>query len=80
MQPLLGKTAVTTGASSGVGLACAKALLGAGAEAILINGRHTALGVVNEDELAQLAVFLASPAAAKMTGRALSMTGGISAL
>jgi 2-hydroxycyclohexanecarboxyl-CoA dehydrogenase len=39
-----------------------------------------ALGVVNKDELAQLAVFLASPAAAKMTGQALSMTGGISAL
>ena len=39
-----------------------------------------ALGVVNKDELAQLAVLLASPAAAKMTGQALSMTGGISAL
>ena len=38
------------------------------------------LGVVNKDELAELAVFIASPAAAKMTGQAISMTGGISAL
>jgi NAD(P)-dependent dehydrogenase (short-subunit alcohol dehydrogenase family) len=42
--------------------------------------RMAALGVVNKDELAGLAVFLASPAAAKITGQAISMTGGISAL
>ena len=39
-----------------------------------------ALGVVSKEELAGLAVFLASPAAAKITGQAISMTGGISAL
>ena len=39
-----------------------------------------ALGVVSKDELAALVVFLASPAAAKITGQAISMTGGISAL
>lgn len=39
-----------------------------------------ALGVVNKDEIAALVVFLASPAAAKMTGQAISLTGGISAL
>jgi NAD(P)-dependent dehydrogenase (short-subunit alcohol dehydrogenase family) len=38
------------------------------------------LGVVSKDELAALVVFLASPAAAKITGQAISMTGGISAL
>jgi len=38
------------------------------------------LGIVTKDELAGLAVFLASPAAAKITGQAVSMTGGISAL
>ena len=38
------------------------------------------LGVVNKYELAELAVFIASPASAKMTGQAISMTGGISAL
>jgi gluconate 5-dehydrogenase len=38
------------------------------------------LGLVSVPDLAELAVFLASPAAGKMTGQALSMTGGISAL
>jgi 2-hydroxycyclohexanecarboxyl-CoA dehydrogenase len=39
-----------------------------------------ALGVVTKEDLAGLVVFLASPAAAKITGQAISMTGGISAL
>jgi 2-hydroxycyclohexanecarboxyl-CoA dehydrogenase len=38
------------------------------------------LGLVNMTDLAEIAVFLASPAATKMTGQALSVTGGISAL
>jgi 2-hydroxycyclohexanecarboxyl-CoA dehydrogenase len=38
------------------------------------------LGLVNTTDLAEIAVFLASPAATKMTGQALSITGGISAL
>lgn len=42
--------------------------------------KMAALGIVSKEELAGLAVFLASPAAAKMTGQAISMTGGISAL
>jgi NAD(P)-dependent dehydrogenase (short-subunit alcohol dehydrogenase family) len=42
--------------------------------------KMAALGVVDKTELAGLAVFLASPAAAKITGQAISMTGGISAL
>jgi NAD(P)-dependent dehydrogenase (short-subunit alcohol dehydrogenase family) len=42
--------------------------------------RLAQLGVVTKDELAGLVVFLASPAAAKITGQAISMTGGISAL
>jgi len=37
------------------------------------------LGVVEADEVAELAVFLASPAAAKITGQAISINGGISA-
>ena len=36
------------------------------------------LGVVEADELAQLAVFLASPEAAKISGQCISMNGGIS--
>ena len=42
--------------------------------------KMAALGVVSKEELAGLAVFLASPAAAKITGQAISMAGGISAL
>jgi 2-hydroxycyclohexanecarboxyl-CoA dehydrogenase len=37
------------------------------------------LGVAQADDLADLAVFLASPAAAKITGQAISANGGISA-
>ena len=37
------------------------------------------LGVVTPKEIAALAVFLASPAAAKITGQAISVNGGISA-
>ena len=37
------------------------------------------LGVVNAEEMAELIVFLASPAAAKLTGQAISLNGGISA-
>jgi NAD(P)-dependent dehydrogenase (short-subunit alcohol dehydrogenase family) len=38
------------------------------------------LGVVTKEELAGLVTFLASPAAAKITGQAISITGGISAV
>jgi 2-hydroxycyclohexanecarboxyl-CoA dehydrogenase len=38
------------------------------------------LGLVSMTDLAEVAVFLASPAASKMTGQALSATGGICAL
>jgi NAD(P)-dependent dehydrogenase (short-subunit alcohol dehydrogenase family) len=38
-----------------------------------------ALGVVGPDDLAQMAVYLASPAAARLTGQAISINGGISA-
>ena len=40
--------------------------------------KMASLGVVEAEELAELAVFLASPAAAKMTGQCISMNGGIS--
>lgn len=38
-----------------------------------------ALGVVAPDDLAELALFLASPAAARITGQAISANGGVSA-
>ena len=37
------------------------------------------LGVAEPDDLAGLIVFLASPAAARLTGQAISVNGGISA-
>ena len=40
--------------------------------------KMASLGVVEADELAQLAVFLASPEAAKLSGQCISMNGGIS--
>ena len=36
------------------------------------------LGVVEPEDLAALAVYLASPAAAKLSGQAISLNGGIS--
>lgn len=41
--------------------------------------KRARLGVVSPKDIAPLAVFLASPAAARMTGQALSVNGGISA-
>lgn len=38
------------------------------------------LGVAEPEDLAELAAFLASPAAAKITGQTVSVTGGISAI
>ena len=38
------------------------------------------LGVATADDLANLIVFLASPASAKITGQTISVTGGISAI
>jgi 2-hydroxycyclohexanecarboxyl-CoA dehydrogenase len=37
------------------------------------------LGVVDADDMAELITFLAGPAAAKLTGQAISLNGGISA-
>lgn len=42
-------------------------------------GKMASLGIAVADDLADLAVFLASPAARKITGQAISANGGISA-
>ena len=39
MRPLQGKTVLITGGTAGIGKACAEAMLTAGAEAVVINGR-----------------------------------------
>jgi len=38
------------------------------------------LGVVQPEDLAAMAVFLAGPEGAKITGQTISITGGISAI
>ena len=38
------------------------------------------LGVVQADDIAETAAFLASPAARRITGQTISVTGGISAI
>jgi 2-hydroxycyclohexanecarboxyl-CoA dehydrogenase len=52
MRPLQGKTALITGGTAGIGNACAEAMLEAGAEAVVINGRNRDRG---ERALAALA-------------------------
>ena len=42
--------------------------------------KMAALGVVTPDDIAEMVVFLASPASAKTTGQTISITGGISAI
>lgn len=42
--------------------------------------KQAALGVPDADDIAALAVFVASPAAGKLTGQAISVNGGISAV
>lgn len=42
--------------------------------------KMASLGVVEPEDLAEIINFLASPASARMTGQAISVTGGISAI
>ena len=42
--------------------------------------KMAALGVVTPEDIAEMVVFLASPAAARVTGQTISITGGISAI
>ncbi|MGO4669710.1 SDR family oxidoreductase [Bosea sp. 2YAB26] len=64
-QELAGKVAAITGAASGIGLACAKRLLAAGARVVLVDRDSEALGRVTESlgaEAIPLVVDLADPA------------------
>ena len=42
-------------------------------------GKLANLGVVMPEDMAELILFLCGPGAAKLTGQAISMNGGISA-
>jgi len=74
LKPSAGKACLITGSTAGIGYAIAQALkLFARAEKMA----HP--GVAEPGDLAALSVFLASPAASKITGQAISVNGGISA-
>ena len=49
MRPLQGKTVLITGGTAGIGKACAKAMLAAGAEAVVINGRERDILLANAE-------------------------------
>ena len=74
-QALAGKVSLVTGSTSGIGLGIARALAAAGSE-IFLNGFGKPQEVADVEELGALAVFLASDAAASITGIALPVDGG----
>ena len=66
---------LVTRSTSGIGLGIARALAAAGSE-IFLNGFGKPQEVADVEELGALAVFLASDAAASITGIALPVDGG----
>jgi ribitol 2-dehydrogenase len=79
-RPLQGRIAAVTGAASGIGLASVQALLGAGAEVVLIDRDSKALAALCEQLGGQaqgLVVDLLDPAAcAGLIPRVLGLSGG----
>jgi ribitol 2-dehydrogenase len=79
-RPLQGRTAAVTGAASGIGLASVQALLGAGAEVVLIDRDSRALAGLCEQLGGQahgLVVDLLDPTAcAGLVPRVLGLAGG----
>ena len=83
-EPLSGKVAAVTGAASGIGLACAKAMLAAGARVVLIDraaDRLDALCAELGDRAHPLALDLMDgPAVSAMLPRILELAGGLDIL
>ena len=80
-EPLSGKVAAVTGAASGIGLACAKAMLDAGARVVLIDRAADKLDALCAElgpEARPLAVdLLDGPAVSAMLPRILEAGGGL---
>ncbi len=79
MSDLNGKVAAVTGAASGIGLECAKAMLGAGARVVLIDRAEDRLAVLCAElgvNATPLVIDLASPASvATMMPQILAQAG-----
>ncbi len=80
-ESLNGKVAAITGAASGIGLACARALLGAGARVVLIDRAQDRLAACCEElgpNALPLAVDLLEPAeVSAMLPRIVALAGGL---
>ena len=80
-EPLSGKVAAVTGAASGIGLACAKAMLAAGARVVLIDRAADKLDALCAElgpEARPLALdLLDGPAVSAMLPRILEAGGGL---
>ena len=78
-QELTGKVAAVTGAASGIGLECARAMLGAGASVVLVDRAETALRDVCAElgsRAIPLVIDLTQPASvAGMMGQILQQAG-----
>ena len=83
-EPLSGKVAAVTGAASGIGLACARAMLAAGARVVLIDraaDRLDALCAELGDRARPLVLDLTDgPAVSAMLPRILDLAGGLDIL
>jgi ribitol 2-dehydrogenase len=84
MSQLDGKIAVITGAASGIGLATAKALMGAGATVVMVDRNKVALDrIVAESDgkaIAQVTDLLDTESCASMVPEILAKTGRIDIL
>ncbi len=80
-QPLSGRVAAITGAASGIGLACARTLLGAGAKVVLIDHDAAKLAQACDDlgpgALALQLDLLQPQENSAMLGRILALAGGL---